>query len=125
MGSRFILTINTVIWPNYYGRSHLGSIRGVATSGMMLSTALGPLPFALLYDLSGTYSTAILIFLSPGGLRRSCSLGPFTSEAAARVRCKDHQEAVQLLDRAAALFQEHGAQLYLGQVLDKKESLGA
>ncbi len=64
MGSRFILTINTVIWPNYYGRSHLGSIRGVATSGMMLSTALGPLPFALLYDLSGTYSTAILIFLS-------------------------------------------------------------
>ncbi len=29
------------------------------------------------------------------------------------------------MDRAAALFQEHGAQLYLGQVLDKKESLGA
>ena len=37
----------------------------------------------------------------------------------------NHQEAVQLLDRAAALFQEHGAQLYLGQVLAKKEILGA
>lgn len=64
VGSRFVLTINTVIWPNYYGRGHLGSIRGVTTSSMMVSTALGPLPFALLYDLSGTYSLAILIFLS-------------------------------------------------------------
>ena len=40
-------------------------------------------------------------------------------------RRDNHQEAVQLLDRAAALFQEHGAQLYLGQVLAKKEILGA
>jgi tetratricopeptide (TPR) repeat protein len=36
-----------------------------------------------------------------------------------------HQEAAQLLDRAAALFQEHGAQLYLGQVLAKKDILKA
>ena len=37
----------------------------------------------------------------------------------------NHQEAVKLLDRAAALFQEHGAQLYLGQVLAKKDILRA
>ncbi len=40
-------------------------------------------------------------------------------------RRDNHQEAVQLLDRAAALFQEHGAQLYLGQVLAKKDILKA
>lgn len=34
-------------------------------------------------------------------------------------------EAVQLLDRAAALFQDHGAQLYLRQVLAKKDILRA
>ncbi len=35
----------------------------------------------------------------------------------------DRAEATLLLDRAAALFQEHGAQLYLRQVLAKKDIL--
>jgi len=60
----FIMTISTVIWPNYYGRLHLGSIRGVATSGMVVFAALGPLPFGLLFDLTKAYSLAILIFLA-------------------------------------------------------------
>ena len=34
-----------VIWPNYYGRQHPGSIRGVTTAGMVVFAALGPLPF--------------------------------------------------------------------------------
>ncbi len=60
----FIMPISAVIWPNYYGRRHLGSIRGVATSGMVVFAALGPLPFGLLFDLTKTYSLAILIFLA-------------------------------------------------------------
>ena len=40
-------------------------------------------------------------------------------------RRDNHQETVQFLDKAAALFQEHGAQLYLRQVLAKKDILGA
>jgi len=36
-----------------------------------------------------------------------------------------HAEAVGHLDRAVALFQQHGANLYLGQVLAKKEILRA
>ena len=39
-------------------------------------------------------------------------------------RC-NRAEAVQLLNRAAALFRQHGAQLYLGQVLAKKDLLRA
>ena len=58
------LTTMTVIWANYYGRSHLGSIRGVAQTSMVGFAALGPLPFGFIFDLTGTYTTAILVFLS-------------------------------------------------------------
>jgi MFS family permease len=64
LSNGFITTISTVIWPNYYGRQHLGSIRGVATSGMVVFSALGPLPFGFLFDLTRAYSLAILIFLA-------------------------------------------------------------
>ncbi len=59
----FTMTVGAVIWPNYFGRLHLGSIRGVATAAMVAFAALGPLPFGLLFDLTGSYSLAILIFL--------------------------------------------------------------
>ncbi|MFC2070901.1 MFS transporter [Chloroflexota bacterium] len=62
-GSGFIMTVYTVIWPNYYGRLYLGSIRGVATAAMVAFAALGPLPFGWIFDLTGSYSLAILIFL--------------------------------------------------------------
>ncbi|MDP6576932.1 MAG: MFS transporter [Dehalococcoidales bacterium] len=59
-----LMTISTIIWPNYYGRLHLGSIRGVTTSSIVAFSALGPLPFGFLFDLTKTYSLAILIFLA-------------------------------------------------------------
>ena len=57
------LTINAVIFPNYYGRAHLGSIRGVATTSQVAFAALGPLPFGLLFDLTNSYTLAVLVFL--------------------------------------------------------------
>ncbi len=60
----FLITTMAVIWPNYYGRRHLGSIRGVSTASMVVFAALGPLPFGWIFDLTGSYSTAILIFLA-------------------------------------------------------------
>ncbi len=48
-----------VLWPNYFGRNNLGSIRGAATVFMVLGSALGPLPFGLSYDLTGNYNYAI------------------------------------------------------------------
>ncbi|TVP95715.1 MAG: MFS transporter [Acholeplasmatales bacterium] len=49
-----------VLWPNYFGRQYLGSIRGAATVFMVLGSALGPLPFGIGYDLSGHYTGVIL-----------------------------------------------------------------
>ncbi len=62
--SGFLITTMAVIWPNYYGRQHLGSIRGITTASMVVFAALGPLPIGRIFDLTGSYSTAILIFLA-------------------------------------------------------------
>jgi MFS family permease len=55
---------NAVIWPNYFGRKHLGSIRGIVTTAMVASAALGPWPFGILFDITGTYTWAILFGLA-------------------------------------------------------------
>ena len=64
LGGGFSMTTNAVIWPNYYGRRHLGSIRGIVSTCMVGFAALGPLPFGLLFDLTDSYATAILVFLA-------------------------------------------------------------
>ncbi len=50
----------SVIWPRYFGRRYLGSIRGVATVFMVIGSALGPLPFGLSYDLTGSYQPVVI-----------------------------------------------------------------
>jgi MFS family permease len=49
-----------VLWPNYFGRANLGSIRSVATVFMVIGSALGPMPFGISYDLTGDYNYAII-----------------------------------------------------------------
>ena len=53
-----MLALN-VLWPDYFGRKYLGSIRGAATVFMVIGSALGPLPFGIYYDLSGNYNLVI------------------------------------------------------------------
>jgi MFS family permease len=57
------ITVSAVIWPNYYGRRFIGSIRGVATSVMVGAAALGPLPLSLGFDLTGSYPTVLGVAL--------------------------------------------------------------
>lgn len=49
-----------VAWPTYFGKRHLGSIRGFGYSMGVAGAALGPIPFGLAYDLLGGYNPAIL-----------------------------------------------------------------
>lgn len=48
-----------VAWPAYFGRRHLGSIRGVGFAVGVAGAALGPLPLGLAYDYLGGYDAAI------------------------------------------------------------------
>lgn len=51
----------SVIWPRYFGRKYLGSIRGAATIFMVLGSALGPIPFGLSFDLTGNYKVVFIM----------------------------------------------------------------
>jgi predicted MFS family arabinose efflux permease len=53
------ITLN-VVWPDYFGRKHLGSIKGFASTIMVIGSAFGPLPFGFAFDWFGGY-TQILI----------------------------------------------------------------
>jgi len=63
LGNGLFMNASTVIWPNYFGRKYLGSIRGFATTSMVAFAAMGPMPFGILYDLTGNYTSAIITFL--------------------------------------------------------------
>lgn len=61
MLSGFYAINNGVIWPNYFGRRYLGSIRGIAMTAMVIGSAFGPLPFGFAFDYFGGYREIILL----------------------------------------------------------------
>jgi MFS family permease len=56
----FWMVAADVAWPSYFGKRHLGSIRGFGYSMGITGAALGPIPFGLAYDFLGGYNPAIL-----------------------------------------------------------------
>ena len=52
--------VGGVIWPDYFGRRHLSTIRGVTMMAGVIGSALGPLPYGVAYDLFGGYGEALL-----------------------------------------------------------------
>ncbi len=53
--------VRGVVWPDYFGRKHLSTIRGVNMMAGVIGSALGPLPFGYAFDLFGGYSEVLLI----------------------------------------------------------------
>ncbi len=53
--------LDTVVWAKYFGRLHLGSIRGAVMIGVVGGTALGPYPLGLSLDTLGNYTPALLV----------------------------------------------------------------
>ncbi len=51
----------TVVWPEFYGREHLGAISSFNLSTMVFSSAIGPFLFSLSMDWYGTYDPAIYL----------------------------------------------------------------
>lgn len=52
--------LDAVVWAKYFGRLHLGSIRGAVMIGVVGGTALGPYPLGLSLDILGSYTPALL-----------------------------------------------------------------
>jgi sugar phosphate permease len=53
--------VMSVVWASYFGRRHLGSIAGMASTFTVIGSALGPLPLALAYDLLGSYNEVLTV----------------------------------------------------------------
>ena len=60
----FVLNTGTVIWANYFGRKHLGSIRGATMWAVGATSAIGPLPIGILFDLTGGYTVGIWLYIT-------------------------------------------------------------
>ena len=50
-----------VIWPDYYGRKHLSTIRGTTMMAGVIGSALRPLPYGFAYDVFGGYTEVVLV----------------------------------------------------------------
>ncbi|MTI96400.1 MAG: MFS transporter [Firmicutes bacterium] len=51
---------NNVVWPSYFGRGNLGSIRSMAMTATVIGSAFGPLPFGFAFDFFGGYQEIII-----------------------------------------------------------------
>jgi hypothetical protein len=51
------------LWVRYYGRLHLGKIRGSTITASVAGSSLGPFIMGATFDLSGSYNTSLWLFL--------------------------------------------------------------
>jgi len=58
-----VLNTGNVIWANYFGRKNLGSIRGATTWVVGVTSAIGPLPIGLLFDVTGGYTIGLWLYI--------------------------------------------------------------
>lgn len=57
-----MMTMFPYVWPRYFGREHLGSIQGQASTIIIIGASVGQIPFAIFYDWLGGYHEALMIF---------------------------------------------------------------
>jgi len=62
LGVGGLLSMLPLAWADYFGRTSLGAIRGVALSVQVVSQASGPLLSGLLRDLTGDYEASLICF---------------------------------------------------------------
>ncbi|RRD95578.1 MFS transporter [Bacillus licheniformis] len=67
------ITLN-IIWPNYFGRRHIGSINGLAMAVTVVGSAFGPLPLGVGFDMFHNYTTVLLLMLILPGAGFICAL---------------------------------------------------
>ena len=60
MTNGFFRTVSSYAWPAFFGRQYLGSIYGFTSAMGVVGAALGPLPFGVVYDLTGSYQGILL-----------------------------------------------------------------
>lgn len=65
VGQVFNIGIRNLVWSSYYGRAHIGAIRGAAFLVQMIFSAAGPPLGGLVRDASGSYELVWILSLLP------------------------------------------------------------
>ena len=63
-GYSFFMTTEATLYPRYYGRAHLGKIRGALATLNVSSSAVGPFVMGFLNDQFGGYGVSLWVFAS-------------------------------------------------------------
>lgn len=62
-GQGLLIAVSAVAWVRYYGRDHLGSIRGTIWCLTVAGSGCGPLVMGMTRDATGSFDVAIVAFL--------------------------------------------------------------
>ncbi|MDA0270373.1 MAG: MFS transporter [Chloroflexi bacterium] len=58
-----VITVQEVVWADYYGRLTLGTVRSIGRPFTIVSSAGGPVFAGLAYDIGGSYDLAFISFI--------------------------------------------------------------
>lgn len=61
-GQGIFMSVRSTIWVRYYGRAHLGKIRGTLTTVEVAASSMGPLLMGATHDLLGSYNDILTVF---------------------------------------------------------------
>jgi MFS family permease len=64
LGIGGVVTVQEVIWAEYFGRLTLGAVRGLARPFSVVASAGGPVFAGAAYDIGGSYDVAFLSFVA-------------------------------------------------------------
>jgi MFS family permease len=64
MGQGIFGAVNNTVWVRYYGRAHLGHIRGSVIMAMVAGSSAGPFIMGATYDLFGSYQVSLNLFIA-------------------------------------------------------------
>ena len=56
------LVVPAVVYGDFFGRAHLGTIRGIGETGVLIGQAAGPLFAGLMFDLRGSYTLVFTVY---------------------------------------------------------------
>ena len=64
VGQGIFGAVTNTVWVRYFGRMHLGSIRGSVAMAMVASSSAGPFIMGATYDLFGSYQLSLGFFIA-------------------------------------------------------------
>ena len=62
------LVVPAVVYANFFGRTYLGTIRGIGETGVLIGQAAGPLLAGLVFDIRGSYQMVFVVYAILAGV---------------------------------------------------------